>query len=209
MCVAAGASQTVIRSAWVLDHQPKGATVHLPTLSRRRLTGAAAACAAALIPVAALAATASPAAPAAAASIPACATGGLVVWISNVQGAAGTFYYTLNFTNLSGHACTLRGHPGVSTVNLSGSQIGRPARWGNAGHARLRTVRLARGATATAVLAVTNVYNFPPKVCRRVTAAGLRVYPPNQFTSRLVPYPIGACTTRQVFMTAGVVQRQR
>lgn len=196
--------------------------MHLPTLSRRRLTGAAAAaCAAALIPVAALAATASPAAPAAtafpaapaaAASIPACATGGLVVWISHAQGAAGTFYYTLNFTNLSGHACTLRGHPGVSTVNLSGSQIGRPARWGNpgnAGHARLRTVRLARGATATAVLAVTNVYNFPPKVCRRVTAAGLRVYPPNQFTSRLVPYPIGACTTRQVFMTAGVVQRQR
>jgi len=187
--------------------------MHLPTLSPRRLTGAvAAACAAALIPVAALAATAATAAPAAAASIPACATGGLVVWISNVQGAAGTFYYTLNFTNLSGHACTLRGHPGVSTVNLSGNQIGRPARWGNpgnAGHARLRTVRLARGATATAVLAITNVYNFPPKVCRRVTAAGLRVYPPNQFTSTLVPHPIGACTTRQIFMTAGVVQRQR
>jgi len=95
---------------------------------------------------------------------------------------------------------------------LSGSQIGRPARWGNpgnAGHARLRTVRLARGATATAVLAITNAYNFPPKVCRRVTAAGLRVYPPNQFTSTLVPSPIGACTTRQIFMTAGVVQRQR
>jgi hypothetical protein len=73
--------------------------MHLPTLAPRRLTGAvAAACAAALIPVAALAATASTAVPAAAASIPACATGGLVVWISNVQGAAGTFYYTLNFT---------------------------------------------------------------------------------------------------------------
>jgi len=145
--------------------------MHLPTLSPRRLTGTvAAACAAALIPVAALAATASTAAPAAAASIPACASGGLVVWISNVQGAAGTFYYTLNFTNLSGHACTLRGHPGVSTVNLSGNQIGRPARWGNpgnAGHARLRTVRLARGATATAVLAITNVCNFP-----RRSAAG-------------------------------------
>jgi hypothetical protein len=139
--------------------------MHLPTLSPRRLTGAAAAAgAAALIPVAALAGAASPAALVAAASTPACATGGLVVWISNVQGAAGTFYYTLNFTNLSGHACTLRGHPGVSTVNLSGSQIGRPARWGNpgnAGHARPRTVRLARGATATAVLAITNAYDFP------------------------------------------------
>src|SRR5262249_57737110 len=103
-------------------------------------------------------APASPAAPAA----PACSTGGLVVWINNVEGAAGTLYYTLNFTNLSGHACTLRGHPGVSTVGLSGSQIGRPARWGNPGHARLRTVRLARGATATAVLAGPHGYNIPP-----------------------------------------------
>ena len=183
--------------------------MQLPTLSKlspRRLAGAVAvACAAALIPVAALAATASPAAPTA----PGCPTSGLVVWINNVQGAAGTFYYTLNFTNLSGHACTLRGHPGVSTVSLDGRQIGRPARWGNPGNAHLRTVRLARGATATAVLAVTDVYNFPNSVCHRVTAAGLRVYPPNQFTSTLVPYPTGACSTRQVFMTARVVQQQK
>jgi hypothetical protein len=211
--VAARACQTVICSAWVLDHRPKGGR-HAPAHplaeapDRRRRSG--------------LRRGTDPGGRARRHRLhggtrrrclhPACATGGLVVWISNVQGAAGTFYYTLSFTNLSGHACTLRGHPGVSTVNLSGNQIGRPARWGNpgnAGHARLRTVRLARGATATAVLAITNVYNFPPKVCRRVTAAGLRVYPPNQFTSTLVPYPIGACTTRQIFMTAGVVQRQR
>ena len=38
---------------------------------------------------------------------------------------------------------------------------------------------------------------------------GLRVIPPNQFTSKLVPYPIGACSTRQVFMQAGVVQKQQ
>jgi hypothetical protein len=182
----------------------------LSTLSPRRLAGAAAtACAAALIPVAALAATASPSAPATAVSTPGCPTSGLVVWLSNEQGAAGTFYYTLNFTNLSGHACTLRGHPGVSTVNLGGSQIGRPARWGNPGNAPLRTVRLARGATATAVLAVTDVYNFPRTACRQTTAAGLRVYPPNQLASKLVPYPIRACSARQVFMTAGVVQKQR
>jgi hypothetical protein len=184
--------------------------MQLPHLSPRRLASAAAiACAAALIPVAALAATASRAAPAAAASTPGCNTGGMVVWINYEQGAAGTLFYILNFTNLSGQACTLRGHPGVSAVNLSGAQIGRPARWGNPGNARLRTVRLAPGATATAVLAVTNVYVFPAKACHRVTAAGLRVYPPNQFASKLVPYPIGACSTKQVFMTAGVVQKQK
>jgi len=183
--------------------------MHLPTLSSRRLAGAAAiACAAALIPVATLAATAAPAAPAAA-SPPPCQTAGLVVWLANGSAAAGTFYYDLNFTNLSGHACTLRGHPGVSAVNLRGARVGTPAGWGNPGNATLRTIRLANGATATAVLAVTDVYNYPASVCRRVTAAGLRVIPPNQLTSKLVPYPIGACSTSQVFMQAGVVHRQR
>jgi Protein of unknown function (DUF4232) len=180
--------------------------MHLPTtLSPRRLAGAAVvACAAALIPVASFAATASPAAPAVAASVPACPTAGLVVWMNNEQGAAGTFYSDLNFTNLSGHTCTLRGHPGVSAVNLSGGRIGQPAAWPSA---TLHTVTLANGATATAVLAITDVGVFSAGVCHPVTAAGLRVYPPNQFTSKLVPYPFGACTTGQVFMHAGVVHK--
>ena len=183
--------------------------MHLPTLSSRRLAGAAVlACAAVLIPVAARAATAAPATPAAA-SAPPCPTAGLVIWLTNGSAAAGTFYYDLNFTNLSGHACTLRGHPGVSAANLGGARVGTPAGWGNPGNGKLRTIRLASGATATAVLAVTDVYNYPAGVCHRVTAAGLRVIPPNQFTSKLVPYPIGACTTSQVFMQAGVVQRQQ
>ena len=183
--------------------------MHLPTLSSRRLAGAAVlACAAVLIPVAARAATAAPATPGAA-SAPPCPTAGLVIWLTNGSAAAGTFYYDLNFTNLSGHACTLRGHPGVSAANLGGARVGTPAGWGNRGNAKLRTIRLANGATATAVLAVTDVYNYPAGVCHRVTAAGLRVIPPNQFTSKLVPYPIGACTTSQVFMQAGVVQRQQ
>jgi hypothetical protein len=185
--------------------------MHLPTLSPRAWPAVAAiACAAALIPVAALAPPPPRphpprGQPAGLAGRPGC------VWISNVQGAAGTFYYTLNFTNLSGHACTLRGHPGVSTVNLSGNQIGRPARWGNPGNAVTRAAHgqaRPRGHRDRGAGDHQRV-QLPPKACRRVTAAGLRVYPPNQFTSTLVPYPIGACTTRQIFMTAGVVQRLR
>jgi Protein of unknown function (DUF4232) len=105
------------------------------TLTTRRLIGTAAiACAAALIPVAALAATAT--APAANASTPACTTSGLVVWI-NTQAThyTGGALYTLEFTNLSGHACTLHGTPGVSAVILSGRQIGVPAN-GNYTHTR-------------------------------------------------------------------------
>ncbi len=185
--------------------------MHLPIFSPRRLTGVAAlACAAALIPVAALAATSSPPAPAAAARTPGCSTAGLVVWMNTQSdGAAGTFYYTLEFTNLSRHACTLRGHPGLSAVNLRGGQIGSPAGWGNIGNAKLDTVRLASGATATAVLAIADVSNYPRKLCHPVTAAGLRVYPPNQFASKVIPYPFRACSSKQVFMTAGVVQKQQ
>jgi hypothetical protein len=183
--------------------------MHLPTLSRRRLAGTAAiACAAALIPVASLAATASPSAPAAVASTPGCTTAGLVIWLTYHDGAAGTLYYNINFTNLSGHACTLRGHAGVSAVNLSGRQLGLPAGWGNA---RLRTVRLANGATATAPLAIAEVSSFtnPGRPCRAVPAAGLRVYPPNQVTSKVIPYPIRACSSRTgpVYMNVGPLQK--
>ena len=174
--------------------------------ARRLAIAAALASAAVLIPAASLAATTSPA-PATAASTPACPTTGLVTWISYQQGAAGTFYYALNFTNLSGHACTLRGHPGVSAVSLSSAQVGARARWGNPGNAKLRTVKLGTGATATAVLAITDVGVFPAKSCRQVMAAGLRVYPPGQSASKVIPYPFSACSTRQPFMTAGLVQK--
>ena len=169
--------------------------------ARRLAIAAALAGAAALIPAASLAATTSPA-PATVASTPACSTAGLVTWISYDQGAAGTFYYALNFTNLSGHACTLRGHPGVSAVGLSNAQVGARASWGNPGNAKL-----GNGATATAVLAITDVGVFPAKTCHQVMAAGLRVYPPGQSASKVIPYPFGACSTRQPFMTAGFVQK--
>jgi hypothetical protein len=127
--------------------------MHLPASFPRRLTGAAAiACAAALVPAVALAATSSPAAQDATASA-SCATSGLVVWLNVPPGndyAGGADYY-LEFTNLSGHACTLRGYPGVSAVSLTGRQLGSPAGWGSP---RATTVRLASGRTATAELQI-------------------------------------------------------
>ena len=178
--------------------------MHLPTHFPARLTGAAAiACAAALTPVTALAATGSPAAPAPAASMPRCATSGLVVWLDLPPGnhyAGGAAYY-LEFTNLSGHACTLRGYPGVSAVSLSGRQLGSPAGWGSPA---TTTVRLASGATATADLQIADPgdgtrcllpppWKQPWRPGTLPTAAGLRVYPPNQFASKVIPYPFSAC----------------
>ena len=77
----------------------------------------------------------------------------------NTRGSqyAGGAYYTLNFTNLSGHACTLRGYPGVSAVSLSGGQIGSPA---SRGTATPKVVTLANGATAHAVLQAADPANY-------------------------------------------------
>jgi Protein of unknown function (DUF4232) len=90
-----------------------------------------------------------------AASTPRCAASCLVVWLDVPPGnhyAGGAFYY-LEFTNLSGHACTLAGYPGVSAVGLSGRQLGSPAGWVAPA---ATTVRLASGATATAHLQITD-----------------------------------------------------
>jgi hypothetical protein len=192
--------------------------MQLPAFSPRRLTGAAAiACAAVLAPAAALAATGIPATPGAVAGMPRCATSGLVVWLDVPPGnhyAGGAVFY-LEFTNLSGHACALRGYPGVSAVSLSGSQLGSPAGWGTPA---TTTVSLANGATATAYLQVNDpgVYSnrclLPPpwkqpwRPATLPTAAGLRVYPPNQFTSKVIPYPFPACAHKgPVYIHAGPV----
>src|SRR5438270_870617 len=85
--------------------------------------------------------------PTAGAAAPACRTGGLVIWMGTPgNGTAGTIFYTLNFTNLSGHACTLRGFPGVSAVNLGGRRLGQAAAR-DAGQT-VRTITVAAGHTA-------------------------------------------------------------
>src|SRR3954452_16742039 len=85
---------------------------------------------------------------------PRCATTGLVIWLDTRSGgaAAGSVYYALELTNLSGHACMLRGYPGVYAVDLGGHQLGSASSRDPAQAPRL--VRLARGATAVATLRI-------------------------------------------------------
>ncbi len=133
-----------------------------------------------------------PAASARAASPPKCATSGLVMWLnSEGSGTAGSFYYHLEFANLSGRTCTLGGYPGVSAVNLAGRQIGASAR--REVTQRPRVVTLAPEAQTTALIRVVDVGALPAS-CRPVTAAGFRVYPPGQTTSKVVPFPFRTCS---------------
>ena len=142
-----------------------------------------------------------------AATAPRCDTSGLVVWLDTAAGhAAGSSYYKLEFTNLSGHTCTLQGFAGVSATGLAGHQLGHAA-------ARIRTgaprqIRLSNKATAVAALQLVNVHNFSPSACHPVVAAALRVYPPNQTVSRLVPFPFSACSRPgPVYLVVRAVQK--
>jgi hypothetical protein len=122
-----------------------------------------------------------------------CKNSNLVVWLDNSGGGgtAGSFFYELAFTNLSGHACTLRGRPGVVAVGLHGGRVGSPASTGGGSGA---TVRLDPGETATAQLRATDPGVFTPSECHPTLAAGLRVTPPGQKGVQVVPFPLEVCS---------------
>jgi hypothetical protein len=169
--------------------------MNITTRTGRRLAAAFVGCCAILLPGAALATTAAPSAPArptARAIVPGCETPGLVIWLdTNGNGGAGSVYYNLEFTNLSGHACTLNGFPFINAVSLNGSLLGRRAAiTGGPAH----QVTLNQGQTVTAALQIVNVLNFTAARCKPVTAAGFRVFPPNQTRAKVVPFPFGACS---------------
>jgi hypothetical protein len=156
---------------------------------------------------------------AAAAATPACTTANLDVWLNTMgNGAAGSSYYNLNFTNLSAHSCTLYGYPGISAITQTGIQLGSAAGRNPSHtptHITLTSARTARGFemstshnTATAILQITVAENFPNAACSWITAAGLRVYPPGQKESTVVPYPFVACAKAgPVFLHVESIQR--
>jgi hypothetical protein len=166
----------------------------LPTTGRRVLAVAAAAVAGLAISTAAYAATSSNAA---SASIPRCTAGDLGVWLAIDQGngAAGTIYYPLEFTNLSHHTCYLFGYPGVSALDRNGHQLGSPADWGSLAGAHV--VNLAPGATAHTLLGYHDVVVSTEPGCHEVNSAvELRVYPPDQRSATDAAFSFPVCSHR-------------
>lgn len=178
---------------------------HLFTISQTAWRGAAVIAAAGLIAASSFAASSPGTALAAdtalapgaarAAAIPACTAADLGAWVAVTQGngAAGSIYYPLQFTNLSQHPCAMRGFPGVSAVDRSGHQLGSPATWGHVVPAR--TVVLAPGATAHTVLqwsdaAVTTAPGCDPTF----TTFELRVYPPGQYSATYAAFGLETCS---------------
>lgn len=118
-----------------------------------------------------------------------CVSENLKASLGEPEGAAGSSYYALIFTNTGTVSCTLQGFPGVSYVTGdNGTQVGGSAAWdGSKGPA----VTLEPGGTATAQLQEVNVQNFPSDVCKPVSTRGLRVYPPGETAALFVPQPDG------------------
>jgi Protein of unknown function (DUF4232) len=139
-------------------------------------------------------------------SAPPCRTSALRVSVSASQGAAaGSSYYPIVFTNISGAACTLFGYPGVSFVaGAGGSQIGIPATE-NPAHPR-QLITLAPGQAGHAELQVVNAENYPPANCGMVTAHWLRVYPPNQTAPLYATFTAQTCAKPRTILTVETVQ---
>ena len=152
-----------------------------------------------------LAADTSHAAPAA---VRACTADDLGVWLAVAQldGAAGSVYYPLQFTNLSRHACAMRGFAGVSAVDRNLHQLGSPA--GRAHVVPVRTVVLAPGRTAHAVLRYGDVTVSTAPGCHPTFRTfELRVYPPGQYHATYAAFDFEVCShAGPVYMDIGPIQ---
>lgn len=124
-----------------------------------------------------------------------CATSALRASVGSGDGAAGSTYYPLEFTNVSGAACTLFGYPGISFVTgAGGSQIGRAASRNPAVGSKLVTI--AAGSTVHATMQVVNAMNFSNSDCHLVTAHWLKIYPPNQKVPIYLSFTAQTCASR-------------
>jgi hypothetical protein len=134
------------------------------------VAAAAIACSAALVPAVALASSAAPQAP----QVSKCSLGSILDWIADApNGAAGTLYFPVEFTNVGPHACWLDGYPKVTGITATIKPIG-PA----AGHfgATAHKVVIGHNQTAHALLGI--VSDGVIAGCHAATGAGLAITPP-------------------------------
>jgi hypothetical protein len=137
--------------------------------------------------------------------IPKCTAGSLAVWLNFARsdGAAGTIFYPLEFTNVSRHECYMYGYPGVSAVGTNGRQLGRAAA---RRPATKRIVNVAPGATVHATLAYSDAVTSSSPSCKAIPATLIRAYPPDQtaYTEGFDSLP--SCRGSVVYMGIGVIQ---
>jgi hypothetical protein len=120
-----------------------------------------------------------------------CKVADLELSLGGGEGAAGTVYKELRFTNKGSRTCVIQGFPGVSYVTgEDGQQVGPAAsREGAKGPA----ISLKPGMTVFAPLGFREVRNYDPAVCQPTPVRGLRVYPPQEYDSMFLAAPGTGC----------------
>ena len=134
-----------------------------------------------------------------------CPTRYLAAKLGLAQGAAGSAYQVIDFTNISNLTCTFYGYPGVAlAAGTPVTQVGLAATENPATPRQL--VTLAPGAVANALLRIVDAGNFPAAKCHAVTATYLQIYPPNQTTPIYLSYRSQACAKPIHILTVNAVR---
>jgi hypothetical protein len=153
------------------------------------------------------AASSSPPNPGTGAGATQCATRSLQASVGISQGAAGSLYQVIDFKNISGAPCTLFGYPGVALAGGTPvTQIGAGA--ARSSDASPKTITLAAGATANALLKIAQAADYTPADCHPVASTYIQIYPPDQTTPIYLSYNSKACakTTAPPQLLIGVMQ---
>ena len=130
----------------------------------------------------------------AAATAKPCSSKSLVIWAGEEPGGAtaGSTYYRIEFTNLSGSPCRIDGPPGVSAVDLHGKRIGAPAGV-EPGKTSAQLVTVPPGYSASATLRIVDALNYPKGKCKPTLAVGLRVTVPGGTGAKVAPLAFRTC----------------
>lgn len=136
----------------------------------------------------------------------ACHVGQLRIDTAGETGAAGSTVTSVRFTNTSPAPCTLFGFPGISLVANGGeTPLGKPAQRDS--HATPELVTLAPGAQGAADLRLSRAELRPAQTCRPTQADGLRVFPPGDTGSVVLPItPVSACQGDVALLTVRPVR---
>ncbi|WP_084504059.1 DUF4232 domain-containing protein [Actinoplanes sp. N902-109] len=127
---------------------------------------------------------------------PRCHTGDLKITDRTAEGggAAGHHSEYLLFENITGHACSLKGYPGVSFVTGdSGEQVGSAF---TRTPADAPLIMLTPGDRVHATILIANPDNAGAADCKPVQTRGYRVYPPDETASAFVSHPGTACSAQ-------------
>jgi hypothetical protein len=140
------------------------------------------------------------------AAVPSCAAGELGVWVAAdyQQGAAGSTFVPLEFTNVGTRTCTLQGYPAVAALDRTMNQLG-PAATRN--HLITPgTVTLAPGHTAHSVLQYIQDVATNCPLAQQVPAYELQVDPPHRTAKDHALFDFETCPGNIVYLTVTAIR---